>query len=101
MNVRQGMFRVWIVVSVAWILGRGFMWYQNVTAEWAQIASIDECGMIYPPLPDGYVLNRDNCSAPPCTRQSGPWLKDPIVGGSSLLQQFDAAGAWDKWVDDE
>ncbi len=101
MNVRRGMFRLWVVLSVAWLLDRGFIGYQNVAAEQAQIAAIDECSKLYPPLPDGYVLNRDNCSAPPCTQQSGPWLNDPIVGGSSLLQQFDAAGAWDKWVDGE
>src|SRR6266404_2743311 len=49
MNVRQGMFRLWVVVSSIWMLGIGIVWYQHFTIERTQIAALDECGKIYPP----------------------------------------------------
>jgi hypothetical protein len=55
MNIRRGLFRLWIVVSAAWMLGSGIIWYRNFAPEQAQIAALDECGKIYPPLPEGLV----------------------------------------------
>src|SRR6266481_7541929 len=60
MNTRQGMFGLWIVVSGLWLVGDGIIWYQDFEAEQAQIAALDECGKIYPPVPDGFVLDKPN-----------------------------------------
>jgi hypothetical protein len=52
MNIRRGLFRLWIVVSAVWVLGIGILWYQYSFAfRQTQIANIDECGKSYPPVP--------------------------------------------------
>jgi hypothetical protein len=62
MNIRRGLFRLWIVVSVAWALGSGIIWYRHFAAEQTQIAALDECGKIYLPLPEGFVVDQPSFS---------------------------------------
>jgi len=50
-NIRGGLFRLWIAVSAAWALGSGIAWYQTFAFEQTQIVNIDECGKNYPPVP--------------------------------------------------
>ena len=52
MNIRGGLFRLWIAVSAAWALGSGIAWYQTFAFEQTQIATLDECGKSYPPMPE-------------------------------------------------
>jgi hypothetical protein len=99
MNVRRGMLRAWIVFGAVWIGGSAVLWYGSTSGNRAQLATLDECSKLYPPLPDGFVLDRDSCSAPPCTQQSGPWLD--YATKPSLLKQFDSDTAWGKWETSE
>jgi len=75
MNIRQGMFRAWAVISGVWLVGCGIVWYQEFSAERAQIDALNECGKIYPPVPDRYVLVKPGDLAPsaaasPITRRA-------------------------------
>jgi hypothetical protein len=87
MNVRQGMFRLWVVVSGLWLLGDGFSWYPDIAAERAQLAALDKCDKLYQALPEGFVLDKPAITPAPA---NAPWLSDPIVapGGSSSAPQI-------------
>ena len=78
MNIRRGLFRLWIVVSAVLVLGSGIVWYQGFTTKQKQIASLDECGKIYPPLPEGLV-----------TLNSKPFDPDYCVGKAATCNIFD------------
>ena len=52
MNIRGGLFRLWIAASAAWALGSGIAWYQTFAFEQTKIATLDECGKSYPPMPE-------------------------------------------------
>ena len=74
----SGALRSWIVVSAVWVLGSGIVWYQGFTTKQKQIAALDECGKIYPPLPEGLV-----------TLNSKPFDPDYCVGKAATCNIFD------------
>jgi hypothetical protein len=85
MNTRQGMFRLWIVVSGLWLVGDGIMWYQD-SAAGTQIAALDECSEIYPPNVIPAALLAEQPWLNPILLAEQPWLKDPIVGAPASSQ---------------
>jgi hypothetical protein len=96
MNLRQGMFRLWVVVSGLWLLGDGLIWYPDFSAERAQISALDKCGKIYPPVAvsppvTGPWTDYQRAGVP----QSGPSLPpgftlDPLPLGSARLSSTPA-----------
>jgi hypothetical protein len=41
MNIRRGLFRLWIVVSAVWVLGSGIVWYPIFAFRQTQIATLE------------------------------------------------------------
>ena len=72
MNVRRGLFRLWIVASIAWMLLVGSNWWRTIETDREKISALDECGKIYPPTPNssaasaGFDPNYCVGKAPPC-----------------------------------
>ena len=107
MNIRQVIFRMWFVLSGVWLLGTGFVWYQNFSAERTQITALDECGKFYPPMPEGYVLDLYcksipcSCSFPPCIPKADSGAQARAEAKMTLLEKFDVTGRWRTWEVDQ
>jgi hypothetical protein len=105
MKIRLPIFRSWIAVSALWMLGNGVWWYYNFADEQAQIAAVEECDEIYPPMPDGYVLDLYcrippcECSFPPCIAKLGTAAQ--AEAPATLLEKFDVTGHWRTWEEDQ
>ncbi len=76
MNIRKGIFRLWVVVSGLWLLGDGIIWYPDFAAQQTQLTALDKCGKLYQPLPEGFELNKPANAADPA---NAPWLSAPPV----------------------
>jgi hypothetical protein len=53
MNLRRGLFRLWIVGSALWVLAVAFVSYGNIEEEFEDATSV-----IFQPVPDPEVLKR-------------------------------------------
>jgi hypothetical protein len=85
MNIRRGLFRLWIVVSAAWVPGSGIIWYQNFAPEQAQIATLDECEKVWTAIIfDEMAIGRDE-------RPRKPRLDEPEID-LFKLGQFEDRG---------
>jgi hypothetical protein len=89
MNIRKGIFRLWVVVSGLWLLGDGIIWYPDFAAQQTQLAALDKCGKLYQPLPEGFELNKPANAADPA---NAPWLLAPPVPPSVTVTQLPPPG---------
>jgi hypothetical protein len=90
-----------MVASGLWLLGDGIEWNQTTAAERRQITALDECGRIYPPMPDGYFLGIVNCAMPPACAVTDIEAASQGSAASALAILQGGADTWSKWEDDE
>jgi len=91
MNIRRGMLRASLVFAVLWVAGSAAEWHVATGGDRAQITALDECGKIFPALPESAVA--PNPTPPPdsCARKVQPC--DPLgqfVSSTTPAQDSDA-----------
>src|SRR5271157_6067140 len=95
MNIRRGMLRASLVFTVLWVAGSAAEWHVATGGDRAQITALDECGKIYPALPESVAAPNPVTPTPAsCAGKVPPC--DPLgqFVSSTAPTQDSGAGPW-------
>ena len=99
MNIRRGLLRAWVVFSVLWVAGSAAEWHATTEGDRAQITASEECGKIYPALPEAIAAPNPTAPTPnSCAGKVPPC--DPLGQFASSTTPTQDSGA-DPWLESQ